>query len=398
MDPYDYSVMEGKTFRELVQLVDSADSNTKEVKDLLTFTLIESKLRVLARSSPEDKYALVTGLIQLGRVVAVTGDGTNDAPALKKADIGFAMGISGTRVAQEAAGIILLDDNFSSIITACKWGRNVYDSIRKFLQFQLTVNLVALFMAFLGGVVVKKSPLNSIQMLWVNLIMDTLASLALATEPPNDELLKRFPYSRTEYIITGSMWRNIIGQAIYQIALLTLILFHGPQMFDVPNSYDDDGFKEETAAHFTIFFNTFVFMQIFNELNCRKIKSNEYNIFKGFFNNYLFLFIEFFTFGVQILLVTFGGEFVKVCSLTVVQHFYCVAIGAGTLVFGLLMKLIPERLFDHVPLFKDQEPIRMEDMDLSITSVLKRKASSRLYHHNSSISSRPNHHSNSRNF
>lgn len=140
----------------------------------------------MARSTPEDKYLLATGLINEGHVVAVTGDGTNDAAALNKADVGFAMGIAGTEVAKDAADIILLDDNFGSIIVAIKWGRNIYNSIRKFIQFQLTVNIVAMFMAFLGGVVLGESPINSVQMLWVNLIMDTFASLALATEPPND--------------------------------------------------------------------------------------------------------------------------------------------------------------------------------------------------------------------
>ncbi len=135
----------------------------------------------MARSSPEDKYIMTVGLKQLGHVVAVTGDGTNDAPALRKADIGFAMGIAGTDVAKEAADIVLLDDNFRSIVTAVKWGRNILDSIQKFLQFQLTVNLVALALALMGSIVVGESPLNSIQMLWVNLIMDTLAALALAT-------------------------------------------------------------------------------------------------------------------------------------------------------------------------------------------------------------------------
>lgn len=124
------------------------------------------ELKVLARSTPEDKYILVTGLKQIEEVVAVTGDGTNDAPALKKADIGFAMGITGSEVAKDAAGIILLDDNFASIVTAIKWGRNIYDSVRKFIQFQLTVNIVALFMSLLGAIALKKSPLNAIEMLW----------------------------------------------------------------------------------------------------------------------------------------------------------------------------------------------------------------------------------------
>ncbi|KAH9148352.1 hypothetical protein AeNC1_019406, partial [Aphanomyces euteiches] len=126
-------------------------------------------LRVLARSSPKDKHTLVSGLKIAGEVVAVTGDGTNDAPALKKADVGFAMGICGTAVAKDASDIILMDDNFKSIVNAVKWGRNVYDSIAKFLQFQLTVSLVAVTTAFIGAVVLEESPLTAVQLLWVNL-------------------------------------------------------------------------------------------------------------------------------------------------------------------------------------------------------------------------------------
>jgi Ca2+ transporting ATPase len=139
----------------------------------------------LARSRPEDKYALVTGLKERGEVVAVTGDGTNDAPALKKADVGFAMGIAGTEVARESAAIILLDDNFNSIVKAVMWGRNIYDCIRKFIQFQLTVNVVAVSTTLVGAAILKQEILKPIQMLWLNLIMDTLGSLALATEPPS---------------------------------------------------------------------------------------------------------------------------------------------------------------------------------------------------------------------
>ena len=226
----DYTVMEGKEFRQFVGgLVNEGTEEEPDetVGNMDNFMLVRDQLRVLARSSPDDKYLMTTGLKKLDHVVAMTGDGTNDAPALKKADIGFAMGIAGTEVAKEASGIILLDDNFCSIVTAMKWGRNIFDSIRKFLQFQLTVNFVALVMAFVGGAILRESPLNPIQMLWVNLIMDTLASLALATEPPTDDLLKRKPYSKRESLITNQMWKFIICQGTLQIIILGVILFKG---------------------------------------------------------------------------------------------------------------------------------------------------------------------------
>lgn len=185
------------------------------------------KLLVLARSRPEDKYALVTGLRERGNVVAVTGDGTNDAPALKKADVGFAMGIAGTEVAREAAAITLIDDNFSSIVKAVLWGRNIYDSIRKFVQFQLTVNIVAVFSTLIGAAILETEILRPIHMLWINLIMDTLASLALATEDPDESLLERHPHSRDEYIISKTMLKHIIGQACYQLTIMMILVFAG---------------------------------------------------------------------------------------------------------------------------------------------------------------------------
>ena len=375
-----YFVLEGKKFRDLVGglVYEKEDGiDVGKVQNLEMFKKIEKDLRVLARSTPDDKYLLVTGLKQLQNVVAVTGDGTNDAPALKKADVGFAMGISGTLVAKRAAGIILLDDNFKSIVTACKWGRNIYDSIRKFIQFQLTINIVALFMAFIGGAVIKESPLNAIQMLWVNLIMDTFASLALATEPPNESLLDRPPYGRTESIVTANMWRNIFGQGVFQIIVLSIILFKGPEIFGVVSSMNMGVWNVDKGVHYTIFFQTFVFMQVFNEVNCRKLKRNEFNVFKGFFNNWLFLVIEFFTVVVQVLIVQFGDGFIKTSPLSAEQHGICFAIGACSLIMGIVVKLIPEGVFNKIKLLKEVE-VKGRNLDRSVTSMLKRKASSRL--------------------
>uniref|UniRef100_A0A8C1JSH0 Calcium-transporting ATPase n=1 Tax=Cyprinus carpio TaxID=7962 RepID=A0A8C1JSH0_CYPCA len=262
------------------------------------------KLRVLARSSPTDKHTLVKGIIdstilEQRQVVAVTGDGTNDGPALKKADVGFAMGIAGTDVAKEASDIILTDDNFSSIVKAVMWGRNVYDSISKFLQFQLTVNVVAVIVAFTGACITQDSPLKAVQMLWVNLIMDTFASLALATEPPTEALLLRKPYGRNKPLISRTMMKNILGHAVYQLTIIFTLLFAGEQIFDI-DSGRNTPLHAPPSEHYTIVFNTFVMMQLFNEINARKIHG-ERNVFDGIFNNMIFCSIVFGTFVIQLI-------------------------------------------------------------------------------------------------
>lgn len=207
-----------KTFRK--------DGKKKEaVGDFAKFCEIQKELVVMARCRPEDKYLMVTGLKQMGATVAVTGDGTNDAPALKKADVGFGMNKVGTDVCKEAADILLMEDDFSSIVKAAKWGRNIYDNIQRFLRFQLTVNFVALTVTFVGSCIMKQSPLNAIQLLWVNLIMDSLAALALATENPRDELLQREPQNRNDYLVSRRMVKHIMYGSIWQSLILMFFAF-----------------------------------------------------------------------------------------------------------------------------------------------------------------------------
>ena len=199
----------------------------ERVHDMEAFKQIIKDLKVIARARAIDKYALVLGLRELDNVVAVTGDGTNDASALSKADVGFAMGKTGTDVARDAADIIILDDNFNSIVHAIKWGRNIFDNIRKFLQFQLSVNFSAVLLVFISSCIGSESPITAIQMLWINLIMDSLGSLALSTEDPSNELLYREPHSKREYIINNTMWKMIIVQSLVQFSLVLYLYLHG---------------------------------------------------------------------------------------------------------------------------------------------------------------------------
>jgi len=384
--------MEGKYFRHLVWDPVREALKTRDENDKNSQTIFDSywpKLRVLARCSPEDKLILVRGLMNSNlwefkasefaddndiskypEVVAVTGDGTNDAPALKAADVGFAMGIAGTDIAQNACDIILMDDNFTSIVKAVKWGRNIYDSISKFLQFQLTVNVVAIIVAFIGAIVHGKSPLTAVQLLWVNLIMDSLASLALATEKPTDELLNRKPAGKTQSIMTASMYRFISFSSIYQIIVIFLIYFIGctdkspscaqgwtstiPEgksrctgFMACPAGHGIDGANE----HYTIIFNVFVFMQIFNEINARQLH-DEINIFKNITENKYFLVIFFSTVFTQVFIVEIlngfiaigGGKpknaFFKTTHLTWDQWLIGLAFAVLGNVWGILIRVI----------------------------------------------------------
>ncbi|KAJ8499066.1 hypothetical protein OPV22_009618 [Ensete ventricosum] len=287
-------IIEGKTFR----------TKTDAERDA-----IAEQITVMGRSSPSDKLLLVQALRKRGHVVAVTGDGTNDAPALHEADIGLSMGIQGTEVAKESSDIIILDDNFASVVKVVRWGRSVYANIQKFIQFQLTVNVAALIINVVAAVSSGNVPLNAVQLLWVNLIMDTLGALALATEPPTDHLMDRTPVGRREPLITNIMWRNLIFQALYQVTVLLVLNFGGRSILHL---------KNDTRAHAdkvknTFIFNTFVLCQIFNEFNARK--PDELNVFSGVTTNRLFVGIVGITVLLQVLIIEFLGKFTSTVRL-----------------------------------------------------------------------------------
>ncbi|KAL1981085.1 hypothetical protein VTN96DRAFT_3068 [Rasamsonia emersonii] len=318
LDP-DGLAMEGASFRKL---------STSEMDQIIP------RLQVLARSTPEDKKILVKRLKALGEIVAVTGDGTNDGPALRAADVGFSMGISGTGVAKEASSIILMDDNFSSIVKAIEWGRAVNDAIKKFLQFQLTVNVTAVTLTFVSAITSEKeeSILTPVQLLWVNLIMDTFAALALATDPPSPGILDRKPEPRSAPLVSLTMWKMIIGQSIYQLIITLVLNFAGDAILGYTGSAKD---RLETLV-----FNTYVWMQFFNQYNNRRL-DNKLNVFEGIHRNWYFIGINLITIAGQVIIISFGGSALSAMRLNGLEWGISLALGAISLLVGVVIRLIP---------------------------------------------------------
>ncbi|GLT99529.1 hypothetical protein SLE2022_169650 [Rubroshorea leprosula] len=286
------------------------------------------KIRIMARSSPFDKLLMVQCLKQKGHVVAVTGDGTNDASALKEADIGLSMGIRGTEVAKESSHIVILDDKFATVATILKWGRCVHTNIQKFIQVQLTVNVAALVINFVTAIFAGKALLTIPKLLWVNLIMDTLFALALVTEKHTKELMKKPPVGRTEQLITNIMWRNLLAQALYQITILLTLQFKGESIFRVTEAVND-----------TLIFNTSVLCQVFNEFNAREPQNK--NVFKGIHKNKLFIGIVGMIIVLQALTVEFLKRFAGTERLNWGQWGACIAMAAVSWPIGWIVKCIP---------------------------------------------------------
>lgn len=325
-------VMEGPEFRKL------SDEAMNEILP---------RLAVLARSSPQDKQILVQKLRDLQETVAVTGDGTNDGPALKAADVGFSMGIAGTEVAKEASAIILMDDNFASIVKALMWGRAVNDAVAKFLQFQLTVNITAVLLACISSIYSSdsKSVLTAVQLLWVNLIMDTFAALALATDPPTEAILDRKPAGKKAPLITVNMWKMIVGQAIFQLIVTLILYFAGDKILNY-----DTSIAQKQRELSTVIFNTFVWMQIFNQFNNRRL-DNKFNIFTGIHRNKFFIGINIIMVGCQIAIIFVGGQAFSITRLDGTQWAISIVIALFGLPMGVLVRLVPDARFETIARF-----------------------------------------------
>lgn len=285
-----------------------------------------SRLRIVSRCLPEDKKRLVKVAQDAGLVVGMTGDGVNDSPALSNSDVGFGMG-SGTEVAKEASHIVVLNDNILSITSALHYGRTIYRSIQKFITFQLTVNVSAILVAFLGPFLGYKLPLTMIQLLWVNLIMDTLAALAFSGEPPLSKHMAEAPKKREENIITRDMWSSILLNGFFIAAF---------SVFFLKSAYIQSLFHSK-EAFLTAFFCFFVFANNFNKFN---VRVEEINLFDHIFKNRGFLKIVFLIFGVQVLLAYFGGTMFRTVALQPIEWVYITMLAFTIIPFDLTRKFI----------------------------------------------------------
>ena len=342
------------------------------------------RLRVLARSSPQDKYVLVDMLKECGEVVGVTGDGSNDAPALKLANVGFAMK-TGTDIAKGAADMVLIDDNFATVVIAIKWGRAVNDNVRKFLQFQLAINVAGVMLTLVGSLAspTSKEPFTPVQLLWLNMIMDTLAAIALATERPEDACLAREPVYLQAPIVANRMRLFIAAHGAFQFIVVMIHLWLGHLWFHcvdggnacnqnyptilVNGTITDHPIRlacdyqcryvggqiaanhtcQQGKVHSTMIFNTFIFFQIFNIFNSRKIHG-EINCFEGIIDrsrNLLLVFSVILLF--QVFAVEVAGDFMSTTGLSWDHWLICVGIAFIELPYGFLLRLLP--VTDFIP-------------------------------------------------
>ncbi|MEF9918898.1 MAG: calcium-translocating P-type ATPase, PMCA-type, partial [Eubacterium sp.] len=295
-----------------------AAAEAHKLEDLSEERLIEllPRIKVIARSTPVVKMRVVNALKKMGNVVAVTGDGINDAPAIKNADVGIAMGITGTEVSKEASDIVLLDDSFSTIVKAVQWGRGIYENFQRFIQFQLTVNLSSVIVVLTCILMGLKSPFTALQLLWINIIMDGPPALTLGLEPIRGDLLKREPISRESNIVDKGMLSRIAFNGIF-----ISIVFMAQALFNFLGGVETE--------QYTILFTLFVVMHLFNAFNSRELTNT--SVFENFLKNRLMLVVFGLTFLLQVIITQFGGFLYNTVPLSFLMWFKIIGLGVSVI-------------------------------------------------------------------
>lgn len=311
-----------------IQSSEMAKMTDEEIKEMLP------RLSVISRCLPADKTRLVKIAQSRGLVVGMTGDGVNDSPALSNADVGFALG-SGTEVAKEASDIVVLDDNIQSIANAVHYGRTIYRSVQKFITFQLTVNVSAILLAFIGPFLGFELPLTMIQLLWINLIMDTLAALAFSGEPPLPKHMQEAPKSREEFIITRPMWSSILTNGLFMTVLCVLFL----KVSFFSDLFNRPGASEEVnnLVFLTAFFTLFVFLNNFNKFN---VRVEEKSLFGHMAQNVGFVRVVALIFGIQVILTLFGGQMFRTIPLSLTDWLWVTLLSFLIIPVDLIRKTI----------------------------------------------------------
>lgn len=344
---------------------------------------LKARVLVVYRATPVLKHMFTCALRQSGAIVAVTGEGLSDARAISEANVGFAMGEDGCAAAKDHADVILTDDNFMSVVNAIRWGRNIQDNVRKFVTFQMTVNISCCVFVITMAVFLGHSPFNIVQLLWINLIMDVLAAIAFSTEAPHPTDIRKERIKNSQKIITQLMTRNIMFQVVYQLVVMYLIMFVGPMVggyqynLFTTEMTNENGTPSFRKLHQTYMFQCFVFMNLFNMVNCRVLGSiaapaelddsvaavadttdgKEYNIFAGIHRNWWFLIVLFAEFNVQYFMVGYVGlgYLFNTTPMTVGMHFTALGLGLGSWAVQAIAKATPDKLVHRMPIFGEDE-------------------------------------------
>lgn len=304
------------------------------------FKKVIKNLKIVCEANYKDKLLLVAGLHQMRKVVGVTGKKLSEENLFKYSNFGISLGISGHAITKESSDLILLDDSFISLYNAIKYGRGIIYNIKKYIQFSITVSVVTISVLFLGIILLEDSPLGAGEIIWLVLVVDTFASIALVTEKPDKIISKK--KSKKNRLISRFMKFNIVVQSIYQVLFLFFILLYSDEVFGISNDWSLPHFvwNKNNGYQFTIFFNVFVYFQVFNSINCRKINKKQKNVFEGITSHLHFILYEIIIIAMQLILVTFGGAGLRLKRLTLLQHIVCFMCASSSLLINYLVKIL----------------------------------------------------------